>query len=158
MCFPVGSRRLPLMCCPVGMQAAAITVLPYGDAVLLGNYYQPITLTAATQPGCGASGTLTANLNPGVFANLNPTELDVDVGQPFGAQLQAQPANSPTVTYLSVGSSFSMDVRVNSASSPLIAFQVRACWMQAGTASTAGRRVEDCTRHVMPAECTADLR
>ena len=112
-------------------------MLAYGDAVLLGNYYQPITLTAATQPGCGASGTLSANLNPGVFANLNPTELDVDVGQPFGAQLQAQPVSSPTVTYLAVGSSFSMDVRVNSVSSPLIAFQVRGCRLQAGVASTA---------------------
>lgn len=58
-----------------------------------------------------------------MYANLLPAELDVDVGSPFGLQLQQQPT-AAVPTYLQPGDSFRMDIRVNSTSSQLYAFQV----------------------------------
>lgn len=60
-----------------------------------------------------------------MYANLNPTELDVDAGEAFGLQVQSQAGRAAAPVVLQTGASFAMNIRVNSASSPLIAFEVQ---------------------------------
>ncbi|KAL3148640.1 hypothetical protein ABBQ38_014063 [Trebouxia sp. C0009 RCD-2024] len=90
--------------------AASITAQSYGDVTLLAN--------ADTAVGTASDTTL-------VYANLNPAELDVDAGDPFGLQVQSQAGRAAAPVVLQTGASFAMNIRVNSASSPLIAFELR---------------------------------
>ena len=107
------------------LQGASISTQLYGDVTLLANANAAITLTMQTKPGCQTPpGSVVSSDATPVYANLNPTELDVDVGQAFGVQVQSQTPLAATPECLQVGQSFAMEVRVNSASSPLIAYQV----------------------------------
>lgn len=104
------------------LQPTSIATHSYGDITLLANANVPVVLTAST--GC-ATGTLPPS-TVSVYANLNPAELDVDAGEPFGLQVQAQSGQTAVPAVLPLNSSFIMDIRVNSVSSPLIAFEVRS--------------------------------
>ncbi|KAL0035306.1 hypothetical protein WJX77_000193 [Trebouxia sp. C0004] len=101
----------------------SISVGSYGDVTLLTNSPSVITLTATPLSVCGTSSAVSGSTT--VYANLNPAELDVDVGEAFGLQVQSQTAETATPGTLVVGSTFDMDIRVNSTSSPLIAYELR---------------------------------
>ncbi|DBB14474.1 TPA: hypothetical protein ACH3X3_004761 [Trebouxia sp. C0006] len=101
----------------------SISIGSYGDVTLLTNSPSVITFTATPLSGCGYSSAVSATTT--VYANLNPVELDVDVGEAFGLQVQSQTAENATPGTLAVGSTFDMDIRVNSTSSPLIAYELR---------------------------------
>ncbi len=107
------------------LQTGSISIGSYGDVTLLTNAPSVITLTATPLSGCGYSSPLSATTT--VYANLDPVELDVDVGEAFGLQVQSQTAETATAGTLGVGSTFDMDIRVNSTSSPLIAYEVSLC-------------------------------
>ena len=104
------------------LQASSITVQSYGDVTLLTNSNAAITLTMAAT-GCPGQSSSVQDTTL-VYANLNPAELDVDVGQAYGLQVQSQTPLAAIPEPLQVGQTFSMEVRVNSTSSPLIAYQV----------------------------------
>ena len=104
------------------LQVSSITVQTYGDVTLLANANAAITLTMAVA-GCPGQS-IPAPATTSVYANLNPPELDVDVGQAYGLQVQSQSPLAAIPEPLQVGQTFSMEVRVNSTSSPLIAYQV----------------------------------
>ena len=106
------------------LQVASISTQLYGDVTLLANANAAVTLTMQTKSGCQNPAVSVVSDTTPVYANLNPAELDVDVGQAFGLQVQSQTPLAATPEYLQVGQSFAMEVRVNSASSPLIAYQV----------------------------------
>ena len=105
------------------MQAGSIQIGPYGDLTLIGNSASAVVLQAVISSSCAAPGAVARFTS--VYANLDPAELDVDVGERFGLQVQSQVGKTATPTLLQNGQSFNMDVRVNAVSSPLIAFQVR---------------------------------
>ena len=107
------------------LQTGSISIGSYGDVTLLTNSPSVITFTATPLSGCGYSSAVSATTT--VYANLNPVELDVDVGEAFGLQVQSQTAETATPGTLAVGSTFDMDIRVNSTSSPLIAYEVSLC-------------------------------
>ena len=104
------------------LQTGSISVGSYGDVTLLTNSPSVITLTATPLSGCGTSSAVSGDTT--VYANLNPAELDVDVGEAFGLQVQSQTAETAAPETLVVGSTFDMDIRVNSTSSSLIAYEV----------------------------------
>ena len=114
--------------------ATAIAMGTYGDATLLGNAATAVTLTATTQTTCAVGAALTDTLS--AYANLNPAELDVDVGEPFGLQVQQQTGLGATATNLQPGDSFTLDVRVGSTRAQLIAFQVCSLICKAARSQT----------------------
>lgn len=103
------------------LQASSISPQSYGDVTLLANANAAITLTMTPSTTCSSSALPDQTT---VYANLNPAELDVDVGQAYGLQVQSQTPLAAVPEPLQVGQSFAMEVRVNSASSALIAYQV----------------------------------
>ena len=110
------------------MQAGSIQIGPYGDLTLIGNSASQVVLQAVISSSCAAPSAVSRTTS--VYANLDPAELDVDVGERFGLQVQSQVGKTATPALLQNGQSFNMDVRVNAVSSPLVAFQVRLmlCW------------------------------
>ena len=123
---PRSSAQLTRVCVsPQAPSAGNISVGIYGDVTLLGNSPVAITLSATIASGCASSSPIVQVQGTSVYANLDPVELDVDLGEAFGLQMQNQIGRSDTPAVLQSGSSFNMDVRVNSASYPLIAFEVR---------------------------------
>ncbi|DBA74582.1 TPA: hypothetical protein ACH3X2_009454 [Trebouxia sp. C0005] len=118
----------------------SISVGSYGDVTLLTNSPSVITLTATPLSGCGTSSAVSGDTT--VYANLNPAELDVDVGEAFGLQVQSQTAETAAPETLVVGSTFDMDIRVNSTSSSLIAYELRVNYPSAILSVTSE---SDCT-------------
>lgn len=144
---PCSNHQLNTCCI---LQASSISTQIYGDVTLLANANGPVTLTMATQSSC--TGPPVSD-DTSVYANLNPVELDVDVGQPFGLQVQSQTPLAATPENLQKGQSFAMEVRVNSVSKALVAYQVWHAFLSLRGPSAAYSRISSRFTSVAHAFC-----